>query len=201
MVASPTNSVEITVDADLGPRKRLSVFFRPLLLLPVVILLSLLGGSSLSDDSSWGSTVFLALALIVIFTGTYPTWLLTFIHGLQAFELKIGAYALLLRDEYPSLADRPFAQVLYPNIEGGARLKRFMPLVKWFLAIPHYVVLLLTGIAVFLLTVLAWFSILFTGRYPTSFLPFVVGWLKYYNRVVGYAFTLVTDQYPQFRLG
>lgn len=206
MIASPSNSVETIVEPDFGPRNRLTVFFRFLLAIPFVILASMLGGNSFSDSSgdgwmlSGGSALLFGVAIVIVFSATYPVWILSFIHGLQAFELKVGVYALLLRDEMPSLDDRPYAQVLYPDIEGGAKLNRFMPLVKWFLAIPHYIVLFFTGIGVFFVTVLAWIAILFTGKYPQGFAPFVIGWLKYYNRVVGYAFALVTDQYPQFRL-
>lgn len=206
MIASPTNSVESVITPDFGPRNRATVFFRPLLLIPIVILASLLSGNSLfswdenGDMGSAGSGLLLALVLIILFTKTYPQWLLTFIHGLQSFELKIGAYALLLRDEYPSLQDREYSYVLYPDIDGGAKLNRGLPLVKWFLAIPHYVVLFFTGIGVLVVTILAWFAIIFTGKYPQGFAPFVMGWLKYYNRVLGYAFALVTDEYPKFRL-
>lgn len=207
MIASPTTSVESVITPDFGPRRRATVFFRPILIVPIVILVSLLSGNSLfswdenNDGMSAGSGLLFGLVLVILFTKSYPNWLLTFIHGLQSFEIRIGAYALLLRDEYPSVHDREYAYVLYPDIEGGAKLNRGLPLVKWFLAIPHYIVLFFTGIGVFFVTVLAWFAIIFTGKYPQGFAPFVVGWLKYYNRVIGYAFALVTDDYPQFRLG
>lgn len=207
MISSPTASVESVITPDFGPRRRATVFFRPLLILPIVVLASLLSGNSLfswdrnGDAMSAGSGLLLALVLIIVFTHSYPSWLLTFIHGLQSLELKIGTYALLLRDEYPSLHDREYAYVLYPDIDGGAKLNRGLPLVKWFLAIPHYIVLFATGIAVLAVTIVAWFAILFTGKYPQGLAPFAIGWLKYYNRVIGYAFALVTDEYPKFRLG
>lgn len=206
MIASPTNSVETVITPDFGPRNRLTVFFRFIIVIPFIFLASMLSGSSLSDSNgndwmmSGGSALLFGLVIVILFSATYPVWILTFIHGLQAFEVKIGVYGLLLRDELPSLDDRPYAQVLYPDIEGGRKINRFLPLVKWFLAIPHYIVLFFTGIGVFVVTALAWFAILFTGKYPQSFAPYVIGWLKYYNRVIGYAFALVTDEYPQFRL-
>jgi hypothetical protein len=213
MVASSTPFAEISVEPDLGTRNRATVFFRLILLIPVFILAALLSGDSLFswDDRSngeWnngnsgmaGTALYFAVALVIIFAGKYPNWLLTFMHGLQAFQLRVGAYALLLRDEYPALEDRYYAALFYPEIEGGAKLNRLLPIVKWFLAIPHYIWLAITGIGVFFVTLLAWFGILLTGRYPSGFANFVIGWLRYYNRVFGYAFTLVTDKYPAFSL-
>lgn len=213
MVASSTPFVEISVEPDFGPRNRATVLFRFILLVPVLILAALLTGDSLfsweerrggdwnmNDSGGAGTAIFFGVALIIIFAGKYPSWLLGFMHGLQAFQLRIAAYALLLRDEYPALEDRYYAAVFYPEIEGGTKLNRILPIVKWFLAIPHYVVLAVTGIGVFFVTLAAWLSIIFTGNYPRGFSDFVIGWLRYYNRVFGYAFTLVTDKYPAFSL-
>ena len=205
MVSSPTAAVESVITPDFGPRNRVKVFFRPLLLIPIVILASLLSGNAFSwddngDSMNSGSGLFLALILIILFTKKYPNWLMTFVHGLQSLELKIGVYGLLLRDEYPSLDEREYAYVLYPDIEGGAKLRNGLAGVKWFLAIPHYIVLFFTGLGVLVVTILAWFAVIFTGKYPQGFAPFVIGWLKYYNRVLGYAFALVSDEYPKFRL-
>lgn len=212
MIASSTPFVEIAVEPDFGPRNRATVFFRLLLALPVLIVVSLLAGNAaftweqtkdgwdLSDSGSAGSAIVLGVALLIVFAGKYPSWLLTFTHGLQSFEVRVATYLLLLRDEYPAVDHRDYAAVLYPEIEGGARLNRFLPLIKWFLAIPHYLWLAITGIGVFVITLLAWVAILITGRYPRGSAGFVVGWLRYYNRVIGYAWTLVTDRYPAFSL-
>jgi hypothetical protein len=211
MVASSTPFVEIAVTPDFGPRKRLSVFFRGIVLIPFLVLVTVLSGSSLisirenemgewDDGSGMGSALWFGLVLVILFSASYPKWILTFMHGLQSFAVQIGAFGLLLRDELPAVEYREYAQVLYPDIEEGRKLNRFLPLVKWLLALPHYLWLFITFIGVFIVTLLAWFSILFTGRYPQGNASFVIGWLAYYQRVIGYAFTLVTDKYPSFSL-
>ncbi len=117
----------------------------------------------------------------------------------QEGEVEIS-YLLLLRDEFPSTDEEQSVhlEVSYPDVRPD--LNRWMPLVKWFLAIPHFVVLFFLTIAVVVATIGAWFAILFTGRYPRRLFAFVVGVLRWHNRVVGYAFALVTDRYPPFRL-
>ena len=79
-------------------------------------------------------------------------------------------------------------------------LNRWLPLAKWFLAIPHYIVLAFLGIAAAVCIVIAWFAILFTGRYPRGLFDFVLGVGRWSVRVSAYAFLLTTDRYPPFSL-
>jgi hypothetical protein len=115
------------------------------------------------------------------------------------FGNRIGVYVALMDDEYPSTDDRQAVHLdfAYPDAE---KLERGMPLVKWLLAIPHYIVLFFLYIGVFFTVIGAWFAILFTGRYPRGIFKFVEGTIRWHNRVIGYAFALVTDEYPPFRL-
>ena len=87
----------------------------------------------------------------------------------------------------------------YPDVRHS--LNRWLPLVKWLLAIPHYIVLAFLYLAALVVVVIAWFAILFTGRYPRGLFDFLVGVGRWHNRVLAYALLLVTDQYPPFRLG
>ncbi len=209
-MAIERTEVTTVLEVDLGMRNRLTAFFRLLLVIPAAILLSLLtnGGSGFSNSASntdgsghWGMSGGMVptagIALLLLFVGTYPTWLLSFVHAIQSFSTRVAAYALLLRDEYPNINERPYAAVVYPDIAEGATLSRALPIVKWLLAIPHYLLLLVTAPAVGLVTFMAWLAILFTGRYPAGLASFVVWYVSYANRVYGYAFALVSDSYPR----
>lgn len=208
-------SVSTVIELDRGPRNRITVFFRAILAIPAVILLAMLTGANGGSDSErmprtytdsghwhtdWSSggpaVPVLAVAALLVVMHSYPNWLLTFVHAVQSFSTRLAAYALLLRDEYPNVFERPYAYVAYPDIAEGKALKRYMPLVKWFLAIPHYVVLVLVAPIVLGITVIAWFAIIFTGRYPEPLAGTVVWYVTYGNRVYGYAFALVSDEYP-----
>lgn len=207
-MANERTEVTTVIDVDNGPRNRVTVFFRLILGIPAAILLSLLTNGSRSWDSgtgpdgghwntSGGMIPTLAIAALLLFMGVYPSWLLTFVHAIQSFSTRLAAYMLLLRDEYPNVYERPYAHVVYPDIQEGAALSRGLPLIKWFLAIPHYIVLVVVAPAIMALTFLAWIAILINGKYPPSFASFVVWYLSYANRVYGYAFALVTDSYPR----
>jgi hypothetical protein len=103
-------------------------------------------------------------------------------------------------DRYPSTDDHQSVHLDYPYPDVERDLNRLLPLVKWLLAIPHYFVLFFLEIAAFVVVVVAWFAILFTGRYPRGMFDFVLGVIRWHNRVIAYALTLVTDEYPPFRL-
>jgi hypothetical protein len=191
---------------------RFSTFFRILMAIPIMIVLSVLtmsGDSQYVNDagkqisSSGGGIVgglFAATALMIIFRQRYPRWWFDFALELNRFSTRVGAYLFLLTDQYPSTTDKQAVQldVTYPNAEKD--LNRWLPLVKWFLAIPHYFVLFFLMLAAALATVIAWFAILFTGRYPKGLFDFVVGVGRWSVRVNAYAFLLTTDEYPPFRL-
>jgi len=168
---------------------RFTTFFRILWVIPVVIIVSLLG------DGIWIATM-----LMIVFRVKYPRWWFDFARELTRFGARVGAYFALLTDQYPSTTDEQAVHVEldYPDVEQD--LHQYMPLVKWILAIPHYVVLLFLGIGAIVVWVIAWFAILFTGRFPRSLFDYTVGVARWGLRVEAYAFLLVTDKYPPFSL-
>lgn len=198
---------------------RLSTFFRLIMIIPVAIILTLISGAGqtvthtvylnqagevlrTTRDTAGGlaSGLAMATALMIIFRRRYPRWWFDFARELARFSARVGAYGALLMDQYPSTEDEQaiHLDLDYPDVERD--LSRWMPIFKWFLAIPHYIVLaILMAAAVFVLIV-AWFAILFTGRYPRSLFDFVVGVGRWWLRVAAYAFLLVTDRYPPFSL-
>jgi Domain of unknown function (DUF4389) len=144
--------------------------------------------------------LFLPTLLLILFRQKYPRWWFDFALGLVRFDTRVTSYVFLLRDEYPSVDEEQAVHVdlTYPDVRRD--LNRWLPLVKWFLAIPHYVVLIFLNLAAFVVAIVAWFAILFTGRYPRGLFDFVVGVLRWELRVVAYAFLLTTDRYPPFSL-
>ncbi|HYO19059.1 MAG TPA: DUF4389 domain-containing protein [Dermatophilaceae bacterium] len=191
---------------------RLTTFFRLVLVIPIAVVIGVLTASGTQTvyeegartvtTSSGGivSGLFLATLLMILFRKRYPRWWFDFAQELARFSTRIGAYVALLTDEYPSTVDhqRVHLDLDYPDAE--ADLSRGLPLVKWFLAIPHFVVLFFLTVAAFFVVVIAWFAILFTGRYPRGLFDFVVGVIRWWLRVDAYAFLLVTDRYPPFAL-
>lgn len=169
---------------------RFTTFFRAIWAIPIVVILALVAASEL-----W-----IGVALMIVFRVRYPRWWFDFVRELARFGTRVGAYLLLLTDQYPSTVDRQsvHVEIDYPDVEGG--LNRWLPLVKWLLALPHYVVLAVLWIGVFFAVIFAWFAILFTGRYPRGLFDYVVGVGRWTLRVDAYAFLLVTDQYPPFSL-
>ncbi|MBD3347109.1 MAG: DUF4389 domain-containing protein [Chitinivibrionales bacterium] len=180
---------------------RLSAFFRIFYALPILILFSLVIGFS-SDEGMMigGGILFLPVMLTILFRNRYPKVWFEWNLYLSGFMMRVVSYLFLLRDEYPSIDDQQFVKLdlRYPDVE--KELSRGLPLIKWFLAIPHYLVLAFLFIAVITITIIAWFSILFTGKYPPRMHEFVVGVFRWGLRVNAYAFLLLTDKYPPFRL-
>ena len=179
---------------------RLTTFFRLIWIIPIAIIL---GGITHAGEESGGIAISLAVvtALMIVFRRRYPRWWFDFRRELARFETRVGAYLALLTDQYPSTVEEQSVhlEIDYPDVEGD--LNRWLPLVKWFLAIPHYFVLLILGILAFFAVIGAWFAILFTdGRYPRGLFDFVVGVFRWGLRVGAYAFILVTDEYPPFSL-
>ena len=158
------------------------------------------GGHATHVSFSTAGILTLPIVLMILFRQKYPRWWFDWNLELMRFLNRIGVYLSLLDDHYPSTDERQSVafDMRYPDAKND--LNRWLPLVKWILAIPHYVVLLFLGFAAFVVVVFAWFAILFTGRYPRGAFDFVVGVTRWYNRVLGYAFALVTDEYPPFRL-
>ena len=138
--------------------------------------------------------------LALVFRGKYPSYVLTFNHAVVELSTRLAAYVLILNDKYPSIEANSKVAVLFPDVEGGKKLNRALPLVKWFLAIPHYIVGVIYLVISLVVTVIAWVQTSITGRYPKWAGEIVLGTIAYWNRVQGYMLLLVTDKYPTFRL-
>ena len=200
------SSYPVQFDVDFPERKldRLRTALRLIAAIPIVIVLSLLSGPTLNDDNRntlviGGAAVFLPLVLMLVFRQKYPRWWFDWNLNVLRFSNRVAAYLALLDDRYPSTDDEQAVHLDFPYPDTH-QMNRWLPLVKWLLAIPHYVVLFFLWIGALMSIVVAWFAILFTGTYPRSLFNYVVGVLRWNNRVMAYAFTLVTDQYPPFSL-
>src|SRR6266446_10501621 len=197
-----------TLEIDYPDRElnRLTTFFRLFTVIPVAIIVALVSGPTVRATSrkylfGSGGIVFLATVLMLLFRQKYPRWWFDWNLALTRFSTRVAVYLALLRDEYPSTDDEQAVHIQIPYPDAKQELNRWLPLVKWFLAIPHYVVLWLLSIAAFFCVVVAWFAILFTGRYPRSLFDFVVGVFRWWLRVAADAFLLTTDRYPPFGTG
>ena len=198
---------------------RLTTFFRLIWIIPIAIILGLVSEAGetvtntvilneagevirITRETVGGlvSGLFTATALMIIFRQRYPRWWFDFSRELTRFGARVGAYAALLTDRYPSTVEQQSVHldIDYPDVETD--LNRWLPLVKWLLAIPHYIVLFFLGIAAFFAVILVWFAILATGQYPRTLFDFMVGVGRWGLRVAAYAFLLVTDRYPPFSL-
>lgn len=184
--------VETQVNIQLGRRNRLTTFFRGILAIPALIIVSLLVPSI---EGSGPLPIIIGFS-IVFFT-SYPAWLIAFSHGMLEFASKTNAYFLLLTDNYPNFSASNEVKVFFPDIAEGKLLNRWLPLVKWLLAIPHYIVIFIATPGIFAVALFNWFVILFTGNYSGAGSKFTLGYISYVNRVAGYAFAMVTDSYPR----
>ena len=197
-----SNQIETQIDVSLTDRNRLTAFFRIILVVPAFIFVaSFAPSTALSEDGLGFFAGLLALpaGLAIVFRQVYPSYVLAFNDALLSLQTRVDAYLLLLTDEYPSIEENDIVSVTFPEVE-AQQLNRWLPLIKWLLAVPLYIAGIIYIIYAALLTVLGWFSILFTGNYPEVCAEGVVGTIAYWNRVVGYAFLLVTDEYPTFSL-
>lgn len=202
--------VKFAVDYPERQLNRLTSFFRIFTIIPIAILLSTITGYSNTYSDIDGTTVtvvvsgigilFVPVLLMILFRAKYPRWWFDWNLQLQRFSNRIGVYALLMEDRYPSTDDEQAVHLEYSYPDVEADLGRGMPLVKWLLAIPHYFVLAFLSLAAFACVVIAWFAILFTGRYPRGLFDFVVGVGRWWLRVSAYAILLTTDRYPPFSL-
>ena len=209
----PPGGYPVTFSVEYPERElnRLTTFFRIFTVIPIAIVAATVtgfsthygdvGGTSVTIVVSGIGLLFVPTLLLILFREKYPRWWFDWNLNLQRFSNRIGIYLALMDDRYPSTDEEQAVSLEYPYPNVAAELGRGMPLVKWFLAIPHYIILFFLGIAAFFAVVIAWFAILFTGRYPRGLFDFVEGVLRWHNRVVGYALALVTDRYPPFRLG
>ena len=199
-----SSQITTTIAIDLDNRNRATVFWRGIIVLPVWIFVASFTPQSFSSDSAAaiGATGFVVLptVLAILFRGIYPSYVLSFNHALVELETRLFAYIFLLNDDYPSIEGNTRVAVLFPDVEGGAKLNRGLPLVKWLLAIPLYIVGLFYLVLTVIATVLAWALTSLTGKYPEWAAEIVLGTIAYWNRVQGYAWLLVTDEYPTFSL-
>jgi len=199
--------VQFDVDFPSRPLDRLTTAFRLILAIPIVVILTALTGETFRDGDHGtenalvigGAAVFVPLVLMLVVRQKYPRWWFDWNLNLLRFSNRVTAYLALLDDRYPSTDEEQSVHLefSYPDT---TQMNRWLPLIKWLLAIPHYVVLFFLSLGAIIVVILAWFAILFTGTYPRSLFDYVVGVLRWSNRVNGYAFTLVTDEYPPFRL-
>jgi|SRR5215203_884112 len=205
--------VQLEVDYPERDLNRLTTFFRAFTIIPIAIVLTVVSGAQTfrwyDDDGAVhmgtvvvgaGGLLVAGPLLMILFRQKYPRWWFDWNLELTRFSTRVAVYATLLDDRYPSTDEAQSLRldIRYPDARND--LNRWLPLVKWFLAIPHYVVLAFLFLAAFACVVIAWFAILFTGRYPRGLFDFVIGVGRWATRVSAYAFMLVTDRYPPFSL-
>jgi hypothetical protein len=197
-----SNQIETTITVQLDNRDRKSVLLRIFLVVPIAIFVSAFTAWSGSSEASTflSGLLFLPVLLALVFRGIYPSYALAFNKSLIALSTRVTAYILVLNDKYPSIEESDYVTITFPDVEGGAKLNRYLPLVKWLLALPLYIVGAVYAIYGFAVLIFTWFTILFTGKMPAFSAEVLLGVTQYWNRIYGYAFLLVTDEYPSFSL-
>jgi hypothetical protein len=204
--------VRFSVDYPDRPLDRLTTAFRIFTVIPIAIVLGTVSGGN-GWDWDWnnssstrtaavgaGGLLFFGPLLLILFRQKYPRWWFDWNLELQRFGNRVVAYLALLDDRYPATDQHQSVHLDYPYPDARRDLNRWLPLVKWLLAIPHYIVLFFLDIAALVVVIVVWFAILFTGRYPRGLFDFVEGVIRWHNRVIAYALVLVTDRYPPFSL-
>jgi len=197
----------LSIDYPGDKRNRLTCFFRIFVAIPILIILALvLGGTCSWAQNGWtlalgaGGIIFLATLLMILFRQKYPRWWFDWNLALTKFSFRVSSFLYRLRDEYPSTDEEQSVDLKIDYPDAKKDINRWLPLVKWFLAIPHYIILCFLYVAVFIVLIVAWFSILFTRKFPKGMWEFVVAVMQWSIRVSAYAFLLVTDKYPPFAL-
>ena len=205
-----TYPVQFSVDYPDRDLDRMTTLFRIFVAIPILIVLGSVSASTYQSSSqssnrvavaAAGGLLFLGPLLMIVFRQKYPRWWFDWNRELLRFSNRVVAYLALMDDRYPSTDEEQSVHLDLPYPDVPRDLNRWLPLVKWLIAIPHYFVLLFLGIAAFVAVIVAWFAILFTGRYPRGLFDFVEGVIRWQIRVVAYAIVLTTDRYPPFRLG
>jgi len=207
------NSLEQNYPAKLTidfPEKldRFTTFFRIIMAIPILIILSLISGSSENHELSEnvrlvynsGGILFLATVLMIVFREKYPKWWYDWNIALLKFSTRVASYLFLLRDEYPSTDEEQAVHIEIPYPDVKKDLNRWLPLVKWFLAIPHYIILVFLYVAAIICVIISWFAIVLSAKFPKGIFDFIVGVIRWTIRVSAYAFLLTTDKYPPFTL-
>ncbi|MGF1617288.1 MAG: DUF4389 domain-containing protein [Acidimicrobiia bacterium] len=212
-MTTATDSYPARLDVDYPAKlDRLTTFFRLIWAVPILIILTLVsatgnetvvtetGEEMVRSGGGIGAGLFVATMLMIVFRERYPRWWFDFARELARFSSRVGAYLALLTDQYPSTVDEQAVhlEIDYPDVD--QQLNRWLPLVKWLLAIPHYIALAVLIFGAIIAIIIAWFAILFTGHYPRPLFNYVVGVGRWSLRVQAYAFLLITDRYPPFSL-
>jgi hypothetical protein len=199
-----SKSVTTQINIKHKNRNRATVFWRGILAFPVAIFVATFAQSSFSESENWAAgtagLIVIPTVLALLFRGKYPSYVLTFNHALIELSTRLAAYVLILNDKYPSIEASSKVSVVFPDVDGGKKLNRWLPLVKWILAIPHYLVGIIYLLISLFVTVIAWVQTSITGKYPRWAGEIVFGTISYWNRVQGYMLLLVTDKYPSFKL-
>lgn len=196
MPTDTTYAARLSIDYPDRSLDRLSTGLRIFYVIPIAVVVAFVSAT----DASWGGVLFVPVLLMILFRRKYPRWWFDFNLQLSRFSTRVMAYLALMSDTYPSTDDEQYVhlELDYPDVERD--LNRWLPLVKWFLAIPHFVVLLFLSIGALFAGIGAWFAILFTGRYPRGIFNYIEGVMRWWLRVEAYVFLLITDEYPPFRL-
>ena len=195
-----SNQIITEIHVDLDNRDKNTALFRLFLAVPVMIFLS--SFSEFADDLPGviGGLLVLPVVLSMLFRNIYPSYVLAFNKALLELSNRVNTYLLVLTDQYPSIEANQKVRLIYPEIDGGKKLSPWMPLVKWFLAIPLFLLGIIYAIYAFALTLISWFSVITKGFYPEDKAEEVIKVIAYWNRLYGYALLLVTDEYPSFSL-
>ena len=193
-----SSQVDTVIEYQLEGRDKSTVFWRLILVAPVGVFVA---SFTQMSHLGWSTGILVVPVLLsLVFRGIYPSYALNFNHAVMELSTRLIAYVFLLTDDYPSIERNPKVAVLIPDVEGGRKLNRWMPLVKWLLAIPLYIVGAIYSVISILVTSVAWVITWSSGKYPEWALKIVLGTIKFWNRVYGYALLLVTDEYPSFSL-
>jgi Domain of unknown function (DUF4389) len=205
--------VQLSVEYPDRPLNRLTTAFRIIVAIPILIALQSVSGGIIYvaqgrgggnppyvTVAGAGGLLFLGPLLMILFRKKYPRWWFDWNLELQRFTNRVLIYILMMNDRYPATDQQQSLHLDWVYPDAGRDLNRFLPLVKWLLVIPHLIVLMFLWIAIFFISFIVWFAILFTGRFPRSLFNFIEGVVRWGQRVLAYAFALVTDRYPPFSL-
>jgi hypothetical protein len=193
-----SNQIETIIEFQLENRDKKTVFWRGFLAFPVMCFIA-----AFSEMAHWGWTsgfLVLPTLLALVFTGKYPSYVLSFNHALIELQTRLTAYVLLLTDDYPSIERNPKIAVLLPDVEGGKKLGRILQIFKVIFVIPLVIVGFIYALGALFVTFVAWVSTWSTGRYPAWAVDYILGTIAFWNRIYGYALLMVTDDYPRFTL-
>ena len=195
-----SNQIQTEIHVDLDNRDKNTALFRIFLVVPAAIFISSFSEFSSDFMGVIGGFLVLPVVLSLLVRNVYPSYVLAFNKALLELSNRINAYALVLTDDYPSIESNQKVRLIYPDVDGGKKLSPWMPLVKWFLAIPLFILGIIYAIYALALTLIAWISVVKKGIYPEDKAEEVVKVIAYWNRLYGYSLLLITDEYPSFSL-